>query len=255
MGSRHGLRLLSFGTIAVALLLWWWGSRNADPLLLPTPASVWDAAWELGRSGELWNAVSTSSRRVLVGWILGCGIAVPIGILAGWSKVLRSIIDPFIHFFRFVPALALVSLFLLWFGIGESSKTNLIAYSSAFVVVVTTAAGASAVEPDKVDAARCFGATRLQTFIRVVVPATVPAIHTGMRLALANAFLVIMAAEALATQSGVGFLVWNARTYFRTDQIFVGIVCFGVLGFSADRLWRHGGRRLLGRYLRKTGDY
>ncbi len=246
---------ISLATALGAVGLWHLGSRNADPVLLPTPAAVWDATWELASSGELWDAVGTSVRRVMIGWVIGCALAIPLGVLAGASKSLRAVIDPFIHFFRFVPALALVSLFLLWFGIGESSKTNLIAYASAFVVVVTTASGASSVPTDKIDAARCFGASRAQVLRDVVIPSSVPSIVTGMRLALANAFLVIMAAEALATQSGIGFLVWNARTFFRTDQIFVGVLCFGVLGFTADRLWRLVSLALLGRYLRRVGDY
>jgi ABC-type nitrate/sulfonate/bicarbonate transport system permease component len=176
-------------------------------------------------------------------------------VLAGSSRYARAALDPFIHFFRFVPALALVSLFIIWFGIGESSKVNLVAYAAAFTVLVTTAAGASSINPDKLNAARTMGATRLVLFFRVIVPGTIPAIFTGMRLGLANAFLVIVAAEALATQEGIGFLIWNARTFFRTDFIFVGVLCFGTLGFVSDRLWKLFGRTVLRRYLTSVGDY
>lgn len=255
MGPRSRLTLVSLISVLAAIGLWQLASADADPVLFPTPGATWDAGVELYRSGELWDAIRISLRRVFTGWLLGSAIAIPIGVLAGASRVVRAALDPFIHFFRFVPALALVSLFLVWFGIGESSKTNLIAYACAFVVAVTTAGGAAAVPADKIDSARTFGANRLQVIARVTIPATVPAIFTGMRLALANAFLVIVAAEALATNSGIGYLVWNARTYFRTDQVFVGIFCFGALGFTADRLWKLIGSTILHRFLRRSGDY
>lgn len=255
MGSRSGLTVVSVVSVVAAIGIWQLAAADADPKLFPTPRMVWDSGWELWRSGDLWEAIRTSLRRVLTGWVLGSAIAIPLGVLAGASKLVRAALDPIIHFFRFVPALALVSLFLLWFGIGESSKTNLVAYACAFVVVVTTATAASSVPRDKLDSARCFGAGRLQLLTRVTIPAAIPAIHAGMRLALANAFLVIVAAEALATESGIGYLIWNARTFFRTDQIFVGIFCFGALGFLGDRLWKLVGTTLLGRFLRQAGDY
>lgn len=255
MGSRRSLTLISLASVVLAIAIWHRAAANADPTLFPTPRAVWDAGVELYRSGDLWEAIRTSLRRVLIGWTLGCAVAIPIGVLAGSSRIVRAVIDPFVHSFRFVPALALISLFLLWFGIGESSKVNLIAYACGFVVIVTTATGAASVPRDKLDAARCFGANGFQVLTQVTIPAAIPAIHAGMRLALANAFLVIVAAEALATRSGIGFLVWNARTYFRTDQIFVGILCFGILGYLGDRLWKLIGTAVFGRFLRRAGDY
>ena len=241
--------------VAAAIGLWEWGHRVYDPDLLPGPADVWNATRELQEEGRLWPAIRVSLRRVFTGWLLGSAIAIPLGVFAGGSRIARAALDPFIHFFRFVPALALTSLFILWFGIGEASKVNLVAYATAFTVLITTASGASSINPDKVNGARTLGARGLGLFFRVIVPAAIPSIFTGMRLGLANAFLVIVAAEALATQEGIGFLIWNARTYFRTDFIFVGVLCFGILGFVADRLWRLMGRTVLRRYLTTVGDY
>jgi len=242
-------------TVVVFVLAWQVGSSGTDAKLFPPPTEVVGTFVDLLANGTLFSAIAASLQRVLLGWILGSAIAIPLGILAGTSKMARSVLDPFIHFFRFVPALALVSLFILWFGVGEASKVNLVAYAVAFIVMVTTAAGAAAIPEDKLHAARCLGANRSQLLLRVVIPATVPDIFTGMRLALANAFLVIVAAEALATQSGIGFMIWNARNFFRTDQIFVGIICFGVLGFLGDRLWKWFGATVMNRYLRASGGY
>lgn len=255
MGRSGGSAVISLISVGAFVALWALAAHGADPALFPGPSQVVAAARELIDDGTLVTDIAITLRRVATGWVLGCAIAVPLGLLAGTTRIGRAIIDPFVHFFRFVPALALVSLFLLWFGVGEESKVNLVAYAAAFIATVSTAVGASSVPRDKVDAARCVGARRLDSLRFVVIPATIPHIFTGLRLALANAFLVVVAAEALATQDGIGYLIWNARTYFRTDYIFVGILCFGVLGFTADRLWKLVGRTLLRRYLRTLGDY
>lgn len=255
MVRAHRTQLYSVAAIVVFILAWAFLSRNSDPTLLPSPTLTWKAFVELMGNGTLESSISISLWRVLSGWVLGSAIAIPLGILAGTSRIARAVIDPFIHFFRFVPALAMISLFLLWFGIGEASKVYLIAYAVAFIVVVNTATGAASVPADKVNAVRCLGASRARAVRSVIIPASVPYIFTGMRLGLANAFLVLVAVEALATQSGIGFLIWNARTYFRTDEIFVGIICFGLLGFMGDRLWKFLGSMALRRYLRSSGEY
>lgn len=252
---RYSRPVTTIGVVAAAIVFWHLMSQRYDPQLLPSPWTVVEAFDELIENGRLWDAIWVSLQRVYKGWILGSVIAIPIGLLAGTSRLARAAIDPFIHFFRFVPALALTSLFILWFGIGEGSKVNLIAYAVAFTVLVTTAAGSSSINQDKLLGARTLGAGRLTLFFRVVLPASFAPIYTGMRLALANAFLVLVAAEAIAAQEGIGFLIWNARTFFRTDFMFVGIICFGALGFLSDRLWRLLGTTVFSRYLSDLGDY
>lgn len=255
LAGRGPITAVSAVAIGAALLTWQLLSQIYDPQLLPSPAMVVSAAWELIDNGLLKDDISISLQRVYKGWFLGSVIAIPIGLLAGMSKYARAAIDPFIHFFRFIPALALTSLFILWFGIGEVSKVNLIAYAVAFVVLVSVAAGASAINPDKILGARTLGANKIDLFFKVILPGTFPSIYTGMRLGLANAFLVLVAAEAIAAQSGIGFLIWNARTFFRTDYMFVGIIAFGIIGFVSDRLWRLLGRTVLSRFLANQGDY
>jgi len=246
---------VSIGAIVVVIALWQIGSTGADPTLFPSPWSVVLAFGGSVVDGSLWANVGISVLRVIEGWALGSAIAIPVGVLAGTSRYFRAALDPFIHFFRFVPALALTSLFLLWFGIGEASKVYLIAWACAFTVVIPAAEAASGVHRDKIDAARTFGASRWQVLGQVIIPAAIPGVYTGMRLALATAFLVVVAAEALAASSGIGWLVWNSRTYFRTDLIFVGVFCFGILGFISDRIWRYLGLTVFRRFLRAKGNY
>lgn len=255
LAGRRGAMLISTIAVGITVAAWQIGSLNYNPQLLPGPAKVAQGTGELSGSGLLWDSIAISLERVFKGWLLGSGIAIPLGLLAGVSRYARAALDPFIHFFRFVPALALTSLFILWFGIGETSKVNLVGYAALFVVLITTATGASGVHPDKVNSAQTLGANRRDVFFRVALPATFPSIFVGMRLALANAFLVIVAAEAIAAQEGIGFLIWNSRTFFRTDFMFVGIFCFGILGFTCDRLWKLLGNTLLRRYLTGVGSY
>jgi len=167
----------------------------------------------------------------------------------------RQLIDPSLHFFRFVPSIALITLFILWFGVGEQSKVALIVYAAGFIVLVNTATGVVAIPSDKLDAARCLGASRRQLFVNVIAPASVPYIFVGMRLALAAAFLVIVGAEIIAANSGLGYLVWTARLYFKVDWVFAGVLAIGVLGFVCDRIWLLIGRTVLARYLGQVANY
>jgi len=243
-------------SVLVFVAVWQFvASRFIDPFFLPSPVSVGRGAVELLADGTLLQAVLSSLARIMSGWLLGSAIAIPIGLAIGVSRVLQSVVDPFVHFFRFIPAIALVTLFIVWFGIGEASKILLIAYSTSFLVIISIASGVGSLSKDKLDAARCLGASPVQVFRHVVIPATVPAIYVGMRLSLAASFLVIVAAEMLAADSGLGALIWTSRLYFRIDWMFTGIVTLGLLGLAVDRLWKKLGAVAARRYLRDALNY
>ena len=135
---------------------------------------------------------------------------------------MRRILEPYTEFLRFIPATALITVAVIWFGIGEGSKIFLIIYTTVFIVIINTAAGVSAVAPNKIRAARSLGASRAQVFWYVALPATVPYILTGMRLAMGNSFVTIIAAELVAANVGLGKMIWDARLYMLVDQIFRG---------------------------------
>lgn len=248
--------LISAIAVAAFLAVWEAVSRwFIDPFFLPAPSTVAAGLVELAQDGTLLTSISASLLRILAGWLLGSAVAIPIGLLIGTFQPLKSVFDPFVHFFRFVPAISLVTLFIVWFGIGEISKILLIAYSTGFIVLVNTASGIGSIPLDKLNAARCLGANPLQVFSRIIFPASLPNIYIGMRLALASSFLVIVAAEMLAAESGLGFLIWNARLYFRIDWMFGAIVVLGLLGFFTDRLMRLAGQLFMKRYLRDVLKY
>lgn len=247
---------LSVAAVIGFLLIWQAGAMYLnDALFLPPPISVVTGAAELSADGALLSSALISMMRILCGWMLGSVVAIPLGLWVGTSKVARAMVDPFIHFFRFIPAIALVTLFIVWFGVGEMSKILLIAYATMFIVMVNTASGVGAIAQEKTDAALCLGASRRQAFTQIVIPASVPSIYVGMRLALASSFLVIVAAEMLAASSGLGYIIWTSRLYFRIDWMFAAIALLGILGFLTDRAWKALGHGALRRYLRETTKY
>ena len=255
MGTRrYGVT----SAIAVAVFVAAWeivAGTLIDVFFLPKPSAIIRGLVELWHQGTLLPAVGSSLSRVFAGWVIGSLAAIPIGLFIGSSPIAKSVMDPFLHFFRFIPAIALITLFMVWFGVGEMSRVLLIIYSTGFIVMINTATGVAAVQRDKIDAARGLGAGPASVFLHVIVPATVPYMYVGMRLAMASSFLVIIAAEMLAAQSGLGSLIWTSRLYFRIDWMFVGIVLLGLLGFASDRLWRLLGNTALAKYVRDVGRY
>jgi NitT/TauT family transport system permease protein len=217
-------------------------------LLFPSPLVVIQKAWSLALSGVLFENVGYSLRRILIGFFMGSAIAIPLGLIIGSFSLARKFLEPWTEFLRFIPSVAMITIAVIWFGIGEQSKIFLIIYSTIFIVILNTAAGVSAITPNKIRAALVLGASQRQVFFNVSLPATVPYILTGMRLAMANSFTTIVAAEMIAANEGIGVMLWNGRMYMLIDEIFVALLCLGLLGFGADRLFRWVIFRFAGRY-------
>jgi ABC-type nitrate/sulfonate/bicarbonate transport system permease component len=219
-----------------------------NSVLFPPPGRVVAKAIELAQDGTLWENARVSLERIGLGFLLGSLIGIPVGLAIGSFDIVRRILEPYTEFLRFIPATAMITVAVIWFGIGEGSKIFLIIYTTVFIVIISTAAGVSAVTPNKIRAARSLGAGRAQVFCYVAFPATVPYILTGMRLAMGNSFVTIIAAELVAANAGLGKMIWDARLYMLVDQIFVALLVLGLLGFTADRLFRWGIYAFAGRY-------
>lgn len=217
-------------------------------VLFPAPWAVIQKSIELAEDGTLWEQTSASLARIASGFASGSLIGIPLGLMIGSFPTMRRLLEPYTEFLRFIPATALITVAVIWFGIGESSKIFLIIYTTVFIVIINTAAGVSAVAPNKIRAARSLGAGPTQVFFNVALPATVPYILTGMRLAMANSFVTIIAAELVAANNGLGKMIWDSRMYMLVDQIFVALLVLGLLGFTADRLFRWGIYAFAGRF-------
>lgn len=249
-GSESGLMkaIYLLGSIVFGLLVWQLLAWKMGPTLISSPADTWSAAVDLAKDGTLAESSLASLRRILIGWTAGLLVGVPLGILMGKVKLVRNLMDPYIEFFRFIPPIAFITLSIAWFGIGETSKVILIFYTSVFIITINTIAGVLSINESKLLAAASLGASRRQTLTAVVLPATIPHLVTGARLALGNSFLTIVSAEIVAAQTGLGSLIWTSRNFGRIDWIFVGIITLGILGYLCDRAIRLIGGTVLARY-------
>jgi NitT/TauT family transport system permease protein len=218
------------------LIIWDLSSRVFGlPRLFPGPLATLQTLLGLLADGSLIRNCLASLARITAGFTLGGMAGVALGLLMGISPLARSLLDPYVEFLRFVSAMAWVSAFMLWFGVGEASKIALITYATTFAVAVAVSQGVMALPGERERVAATFGASTVQRLRWVVLPGAVPWIVTGLRIAAQNAFMVIVMAEMLAADNGLGFLINAARTFLAPDRVFVAILALGSLGFLADR--------------------
>lgn len=249
--NSYALRqMLTFAaSLLCALLVWsalaWWVGK---PAFLPSPLDTLHGAGELIENGQLAAGVAASLTRVIIGFTIGTCIGIPLGLLMGMSPFVRTFMDPYVEFFRFIPPIAFVTLAVIWFGLGEASKIFLIIYTAIFMVAINTMVGVLGVDPDKRFAALCLGASRRQVFFHVIIPAVVPDIVMGMKIAMGNSYMTVVSAEMVAAKSGIGFLIVNSRLFLLTEWIFVGIITLGIMGFMTDRTLRFVAAVFLKRY-------
>jgi ABC-type nitrate/sulfonate/bicarbonate transport system permease component len=230
--------LLAIISIVGTLCLWELATAMGwiDEVLLPSPAEVIKTLIASVADGSLLKNVVASLVRVLEGFLLAMIVAVPMGIAMGISRTVFGLFDPLLELLRPIPPIAVIPLTILWFGIGELSKALLIAYGAFFPILVNTMAGFREVERVHVHAAQALGATRYHIFRDVVLRSALPFVIVGARLGMGMAFIVLVAAELIASNAGLGFMINDARYNFRTDQMFVGMACIGTLGFALNML-------------------
>lgn len=241
---RAILALISLGSV---LAIWTAlsGFGIVNNVLVPSPQDVAKAALTAIRDGSLLTNAAASLTRVLEGFAVAMLIAIPLGVLMGVSRTARGLVDPLIELLRPVPPIAFIPLAILWFGIGEFSKVMIIAYGAFFPIFVNTMAGFRDVDRVHIRAAQTLGAQRYDIFKDVVLPSAFPQMVTGARLGMGMAFIVLVAAELVASSEGLGYLINDARFSFRTDQIFVGMITIGLLGLMLNKALLEAERRLL----------
>ena len=248
MAARFLRRLSHLGLLAAVVLGWWLVSTyvldRTTRALLPPPQDIVVAAWELARSGELWRHFRDSIKREFVAF-LWATISIPIGIAMGWWKAVENQVDPLVEVLRPVPPLAWIPLSILWFGIDDTQNQFIIFLGCFFPILVNTISGVKGVEPNVVRAARCLGAGEASVLWRVVLRAALPQIITGIRVGLGVGWMALVAAELIGANSGLGFLINDARTVLRTDYVIVGMATIGIVGLAIDRAIRVAGARLL----------
>jgi sulfonate transport system permease protein len=237
--SRNWARL-PLGLIIPAILLGAWQLASSSGLFtvvqLPPPAMVLEAAAELLERGELGTHIAISTQRVLIGFLIGAALGLVLGATVGLSKLADALLAPTIGALRAVPSLAWVPLLILWLKIGEDSKVTLIIIGAFFPVFTTVSLALRHVDRNLVEAARAFGLKGVRLLTTVQLPAVVPAVFSGLRLALAQAWLFLVAAELIASSMGLGFLLIDSQNNGRTDRLFLAIVMLAVIGKLTDAL-------------------
>lgn len=236
----------------LALLGLWIAASTSGwikPILLPTPLDVVRSLMDMVSEGyagvSLWVHFGASLARVGTAFILGSALGVTVGMLRGRSSSADAIFLIPGEMLRPIPPLGLIPLFILWFGIGETSKVLLIFVSVFLVMMVNAHAGTRSCQGDALRAAQTCGASRLQIFRFVVFPSALPQIMTGMRVALGTALSILVAAELLGGDRGLGFIVLDAANFFRTTYVFAGVIIIGLLGLISDRAIAYAGRKIV----------
>jgi sulfonate transport system permease protein len=205
---------------------------------LPSPGNVWVTGVHLAADGTLQSALLISLQRVALGLLLGVSIGTALALASGLSLIGERVIDPVMHMFRTMPVLALLPLFVLWFGIGEQAKVFLIGWAVIFPIYINLYAGVRGIDAKLVEAGTVLGLKRLGQIRHVILPGALPQFLTGLRLALGVSWLVLVAAEEINATSGLGYLITNAQNLLQTNVIFVGLVVYSLLGLATDILVR-----------------
>ena len=248
---RGRYTLLSWGTVAAVFLLWYGLTRLrlVNPFVLPSPGVLFREFGILLSEGyaqkPLSEHVLASLIRTFTGLGLGLLIGIPLGLLMGINHTLFAILSPVFSFMRPIPPIAFIPLMILYFGIGEFSKIFRIFLAALWYVVLNASAGVRAIPEDLLRAGRNQGLTPGQLFRHVVFWAALPEIMTGVKTATAISWAIVVAAELIAAQAGLGFMVMDATTFFRVPDVYIGIIIIGVIGLTLDLVVRTLERSLL----------
>ncbi len=235
-GRRVATALLGLVVPVVLVAAWQVASATGwlDPATLPAPSTVVAAGADLLERGDLGIHVAISTQRVLIGFLVGAAAGLAAGSVIGLSRWADALFSTTIGAFRAVPSLAWVPLLMLWIGIGENSKVTLIAIGAFFPVFTTVAMSLRHVDKQLVEAGRAFGLRGLRLLATVQLPAVVPSVVSGLRLALAQSWLFLVAAELLASSMGLGFLLTDSQYNGRVDRLLLAIVLLAILGKVTD---------------------
>lgn len=232
--------LLRVSVPLLIIALWAVGSHMGwiAPNVLAPPLVVLKTAWQLATSGVLWHHLSISLTRAAMGLLIGGGLGLVLGALAGLHKVGEELIDPTAQMVRAIPFLALVPLFIVWFGIGEVSKVLLIAAAAAKPMYLNAYGGVRSADHKLLEAGLIFGMTPWQRARDIYWPAALPLLMVGLRLALTLSLIALIAVEVINTSQGIGFLMLQAQEFFQTEILLVCMVIYALFGLSSDLLVR-----------------
>jgi sulfonate transport system permease protein len=234
--SKLWNRFLPWLVPLVLIVVWQWAATSGwiSVRILPAPSAVAEAAWTLTASGELTKHVQISAVRALLGLTVGGGLGLVLGLLTGSFRWAETLLDSSIQMVRNIPALALIPLVILWFGIDEVAKLFLIAVAVFFPIYINTFHGIKNVDPGLIEMGRTYGLSRWGLYRHIILPGAMSSILVGLRFALGLMWVILIVAETISAQAGIGYLTMNAREFLQTDVVLVGILLYALLGKLAD---------------------
>ena len=235
-----GRRLLPWLVPTLLLALWQTASSLGwlSTRVLPAPVEVLRAGWTLALSGELWTHVKVSAGRALTGLAIGGSLGLLLGLLTGSVRWAQTLLDSTVQMVRNVPPLAMIPLVILWFGIDEAAKLFLISVSVFFPIYLNTFHGIRNVDPALIEMGRSYGLSRWQLYRQIILPGALSSILVGLRFSLGLMWVILIVAETISAQAGIGYLTMNAREFLQTDIVLLGILLYALLGKVADLLAR-----------------
>lgn len=235
-----GLRRIVFRSVAILGLLAIWEAAPrlglVDSTFLPPFSDVAAAWWQLAADGQLLDNTLASLGRSLTGFGLAVVVAVPLGLLIGWYKPVAELLGPLLEVFRNTAALALLPVFVLLLGIGETSKISIVLYACVWPILLNTISAVRTVDPTLLKLARSLDLSPIRLFQKVILPAAAPTVFTGVRLAGAVSILVLVAAEMVGAKAGLGYLVNSAQFNFAIPQMYAGIVTISAIGVGFNQI-------------------
>ncbi len=240
-----GSRMASVVTVITLGVLWTLSEQLglADPTFFPGPVKTWSEFWTVLTTDSfdrtmLHEHILASLRRISLGFLAGVLLGVPVGLAMGLSNIMRGVFDPLIELFRPVPPLAFIPLLILWFGIGDPPAVIMLFFAAFFIMVIAARSGVTGVRLSKVHAAYSLGASKIQILRHVILPNALPEIFVGMRVALGVCWGTLVAAELVGSDTGLGAMIWTARTFFRNGIVVFGIIVIGIIGVILDLIMR-----------------
>lgn len=253
VSASRRMPLVAYSIGAVAALLLLWAAVTMSGLVgsgyLPTPQGMASEFITLLKDGykdkSLWAHIEASLFRTLIGFVIGSVIGIPMGLLSGYNKVVGAMFSPIMAFIRPIPPIAFIPMAVLYFGLGETGKIVLILFTAFNYAFVNAHAGAATVPMSYYRAAESIGLNKSQIFFRVVLLAAVPQIFTGLKVAMALSWAVVVAAELVGAQAGLGFMISDAAQLFRIPVVFIGIALIGLIGLVLNFLLSYSENKLV----------
>jgi ABC-type nitrate/sulfonate/bicarbonate transport system permease component len=234
LGRTALIYALRIGALAAFLAIWELASRAGlvDPLFASSPSLIVAKLVEMVADGSIWPHVAATASVTAAGFALAVAVGVPLGILMGRSELINATVEPFVAALYASPQVAFLPLLIIWLGIGFTSKVALVFIGSVIIMIINTETGVSQVDPRLVETARSFTASERQVLTKIVLPAAMPIILAGMRLAIGRALVMVVVAEIYASNRGLGYLIFQAGGLYDTAQVFVGVGILAAAGVS-----------------------